>query len=215
MSLICLRVFPNPICPTAMANHGVPPHQPYVSGCGPGLVPRTTLPVCWSWRVVFGTPCSRAARLTLRPALTASKTASIDSSAHCLHFPRLEKCKMAGADFKQILLGCPCDRCLCLPPCEDGITTGNSENNSQSVTIPTLETTNTNLCKWLCWKTAVQQQRPFTDHLIAFFVLVCKPSKSFFNMYIVDSWYWSIIGNLCYNGLNWWLYLSTTCYWKG
>ena len=123
---------------------------------------------------------------------------------------------MAEADFEWIILGCSCDCCLCLPPCEEGITTGNSENNSQSVTIPTLETTNTNLCKGLHWKTAARQQRPFTDHLIdAFSVLVSKPSESFFNMYSVDSWYLSIIGNLCYNGLNWCLYLSTTCYWKG
>ena len=64
-----------------------------------------------------------------------------------LHAP-----EQLGADFEQILLGHPCDCCLCLPPREGGITADNSENGLQSVIIPILETTKH---QELCWKTAM------------------------------------------------------------
>ena len=88
---------------------------------------RSDLPVCLSYRVVLGTPCSRAARLILHPLLTASNAASIASSSHCLRFPRLGERKTAGADFERILRCLPRGHCFRLALRKDGITTDNSE----------------------------------------------------------------------------------------
>ena len=56
---------------------------------------------------------------------------------------------MVGAYFKRILRCLSHGHCFCLPPHEDGITTDNSENSSQSVTIPMQETTNHQPVRWI------------------------------------------------------------------
>lgn len=152
-----------------------------------------------SLRVDLDTPCSRAACSILHPLLTASSTASIDSSAHCIHLniPCFGDCKTAGAHFDRILdvLPCGCSLRFCPLTRKDGITTDYNEQYLIASNNSTTGDYTKHMDKAFKRKTTTIVNAPRELKLFTWYFLR-KPSESFCSMYSVDNWYQLIIGNL-------------------